>query len=142
MSDAVAERACDSRGDPEILVGGAHADLDLPSAVIGNLGVPLRRVGADATVDRVEVVAVARWLHAAAAFRGWQHCAGRSGDGRESGAPQERPSIKLTVLRHRCLPPTLRSRTRRRTSRCRVVRWGKNSRLDAAGEHCRCVSRV
>ena len=58
--DTGAQGARDGRRGSEVLVGGAHADVDVVSSVQRNLPVPLRRVRADPAVDGVEVV-LATW---------------------------------------------------------------------------------
>ena len=112
VPDPLAEGFGDGRGDAEVLVGGAHADLDLVGAVAGDLGVPLRRVGPDAAVDGVEVVAAVLPDGAAPALR-------RKGNGAADGArdrghaggAQEGAPVEPTELGHLWTPLVLPRRS-------------------------------
>ena len=105
VPDALAERGGDGRGDAEVLVGGAHADLDLVAAVAGDLGVPLRRVRPDAVVDGVEVVAAVLPGGASAALRRQGNGAADGARHRgHAGAAQEGAPVEPTELGHLWTP--------------------------------------
>ena len=126
VPDPLAEGFGDGRGDAEVLVGGAHADLDLVGAVAGDLGVPLRRVGPDAAVDGVEVVAAVLPDGAAPALR---RKGNRAADGARdrghAGGAQEGAPVEPTELGHLWTPLVLPRR-----SSSTAVRASPRSRCD------------